>query len=223
MCTLHSVTYAVMSLPLPVLLRKPVLAGPGASKASWWQRQTGCSCSQLSRAASMARMARRRAWSTAITPHSMVANPGLPEAVRSARTGQRRSMTAWVAADTNRTTSAFHLACGHCSSWSRGCSTGSWTCPPGCPSCSPSSGSSWAALGPHPVRRRPRDSDPDLPGRDRGHPGRHHRGQPGQVPPRPGSPGPRRLPPRHPSRPDPESQPDTSKRPRSPCCAPRRH
>jgi hypothetical protein len=27
----------------------------------------------------------------------------------------------------------------------------------------------------------------------------------------------------HPSRPDPESQPDTSKRPRSPCCAPRRH
>jgi hypothetical protein len=34
--------------------------------------------------------------------HSTVVNPGLPAARSSARTGQRRSMTAWVAAETVR-------------------------------------------------------------------------------------------------------------------------
>jgi hypothetical protein len=83
--TLHSATDAVMSLPLPVPLRNPVLARPGASKASRSQTQSQCSCSQPSRAASMARMARCTAWSTAITPQSMVANPG------AAGGGQERS------------------------------------------------------------------------------------------------------------------------------------
>jgi hypothetical protein len=55
----------------------------------------------------MARMNRCNAWSTAITPHSTVASPGLPATRRSARTGQRRSMTPWVRAETVRAASAF--------------------------------------------------------------------------------------------------------------------
>src|SRR5215217_6483179 len=42
------------------------------------------SAAQPSSTASMARMNRCSAWSTAITPHSMVANPGLPAARMSA-------------------------------------------------------------------------------------------------------------------------------------------
>jgi hypothetical protein len=50
----------------------------------------------------MVKMNRCSAWSTAITPHSRVANPGLPATRMSARTGQRRSITAWVAAETGQ-------------------------------------------------------------------------------------------------------------------------
>src|SRR5829696_3682067 len=43
-------------------------------------------------------------------------------------------------------------ACGRCSSWSRGCSTGWCTCPPAWPSCSCSSASSWRCTGATPCR-----------------------------------------------------------------------
>lgn len=39
------------------------------------------------------------AWSTAITPHSTVANPGLAVARSNARTGQRQSTKAWLPPD----------------------------------------------------------------------------------------------------------------------------
>ena len=61
MCTLHTVTHAVISLPLSLLSASLSLQVPEASKASWWQTQSQCSCSQPSRGASMPRMARCRA------------------------------------------------------------------------------------------------------------------------------------------------------------------
>ncbi len=44
-------------------------------------------------------MQRCTAWSTAITPHATVANPGLAVARSNARTGQRRSTKAWLPPD----------------------------------------------------------------------------------------------------------------------------
>jgi hypothetical protein len=92
--------------PTPIPIPSHLPARPPPARAAAALDSQSPIGNQPSSTASMARMNRCNAWSTAITPHSTVANPGLPAARRSARTGQRRSMTAWVTAETVRAASA---------------------------------------------------------------------------------------------------------------------